>query len=643
MNPIEETIAQITWPDEAAQAKVRHILQENSDLAGSLGKLSAILLKYVGIIRNSQPCPPKKCTIICCADHGVAAMGVSAYPPQTTLQMTRNYLVSRGAAANALANYAGSKLAVADLGISADAGHLPGLIPARIAAGTCNSAKGPAMTHEEALRSIAAGIQLAEKGIQQGFRCFLPGEMGIANTTSSAAIAAVCCKLTPEEAAGRGTNISDARLQKKIAVIHQILQANQPDPADGIDILAKVGGFEFGAICGIILGAAAHHACVILDGFNTGAAALIAQRLCPRVTSYIIASHLAAEKAHRAVLAQLGLTAGMDLGLRLGEACGSSIMAHMLDAAISAYHEIQDGTIQPPTDNTSHAAIYLDEQMPSDLRALSDKTFGFYLDTIPSLHKTAMAACQKRIDNLAKPIYCLGCLEAIAAELAGILDDERPAKKLAMGLIAFTPSQASPSRFRLLHAFTEHINAETVVLAHIRKTCTDSEAFEFGRIQGEEISLGCTCVGIALMDENDTPCHTKAAQLKAALCRPDGSLRYPAEEFLSHVPDGLHHDAAAVLGAIFAVAHSSSLAVIDNEAIEIISRYAEQLYPDIRPFILHVQPAMLQLGITASGIVACLGLSIVQAALFMLNDMKSFAETKVSIADDGPGAGKQQA
>ena len=173
-------------------------------------------------------------------------MKVSAYPPSTTVQMTTNYLISRGAVANALSNFAGSDLLVADLGIAAPMEHLPGLLQKKIAFGTKNCAEGAAMTRAQAIEAIEIGIELAAAGVKNGVRCFLPGEMGIANTTSSACVAAVFCDLTPEAATGRGTNISDARLKVKIDVVREALRVNQPDPKDGIDVLAKVGGFEIG-------------------------------------------------------------------------------------------------------------------------------------------------------------------------------------------------------------------------------------------------------------------------------------------------------------------------------------------------------------------------------------------------------------
>ena len=316
MLSLSETIARIEPTDatlgEAAAAQLR--TPEGEDRG--LGVLTTLLARYAAAICNASPTRPQKQTIICCADHGVAAMKVSAYPPSTTVQMTANYLISRGAVANALSNFAGSELIVADLGIAAPTAHLPGLLPKKIAFGTKNCAKGPAMSRRQAVEAIEIGIELAAAGVKKGVRCFLPGEMGIANTTSSACVAAVFCDLSPEAATGRGTNISDARLKVKIDVVRQALRVNRPDAGDGLDVLAKVGGFEIGCITGIILGAAAHHAVIVIDGFNTAAAALIAQALSPLSAHYLMASHQAAEPAHGAMLKKLGLAPYMDMAFR---------------------------------------------------------------------------------------------------------------------------------------------------------------------------------------------------------------------------------------------------------------------------------------------------------------------------------------
>ena len=633
MSLLEDTIAKIQPPDEATGKAVRTRLQELLGADKPLGVLGELLEKYAAITGDEEPSPPKKCTIVCCGDHGVAEMNVSAYPPSTTVQMTANYLISRGTTANALSNFSGAELLVADLGIAADTEWIPGLIQRKIASGTKNCAKGPAMTHEEAIRALETGVELAEKCAADGCRCFLPGEMGIANTTSSACVAAALCGLTPEQATGRGTNISDERLKTKIEVVRQALEINRPNPTDGLDILSKVGGFEIGCIAGIILGAAAHHGLVVLDGFNTGAAALIAQAICPLTPHYLMGSHLAAEPAHRAMLQKLGLRPYMDMKFRLGEATGSSIAVNLLDAAITAFGCLHLGA---KDDFFEH------ETMPPKTVPLTNKTFDFYLDTFPSLSRTAMEACRLRVDNLSKPIYCLDYLEEIAVELAGILDEERPPSDMKRTLLVFSDEEIAGVRHRLTAAFAKHAEAD-VKIARLRPDRPLTDAFDFGRETAENITFSSSLLALALTESDKEDAFGRKAKLmRESLLNEDGSLRFEPQDFLSHVPKELQADTAALLGAMIAGAHNRALIVLDDEATEIVARYAEALCPALSPYVLHVQPALLQLDVKIpGGAIACLGLKLVDAALHMLNDMKTFAEAKVPVANDGPGAGRQ--
>ena len=547
--------------------------------------------------------------------------------------MTANYLVSRGAVANALSNFAESELLVADLGIAASTDNLPGLINRKIAYGTKDFVKGPAMTREEAIRSLETGIELANKCAEDGCCCFLPGEMGIANTTSSACVVATFCGLTPEEATGRGTNISDDRLAHKIEVVRKALDVNKPDPSDGIDVLSKVGGFEIGAIAGIILGAAAHHAFVVLDGFNTGAAALIANALSPLVPHYLMGSHIAAEPGHIATLKKLGIKTYMDMKFNLGEATGSSIAVDLLDAAVLARNSLE---------GDAEGSQFFLEAMPPTAPRITDKTFNFYLKTFPHLSKEAMDKCQFRIDNLAKPIYCCGYLEQIAVELAGIIDDERPGLDTGRALVVFADGEISPAQHQLTKAFADHAHAD-VTVAHLRSDRPLTEAFDFGRTTAEDITFSVPILALALTEKNPSDkVGTKAKRLHDALVGDDGSLKYDASKFLNETPKDLQSDVAAMLGAMIAAAHNNSLIVLDDESTEIIARYLEELCPEISPYILHTQPALLKLNMTVpGGPIACLGIKIIDAALHMLNDMKTFTEARVSAAENGPGHGRQ--
>ncbi|MBP2653694.1 MAG: nicotinate-nucleotide/dimethylbenzimidazole phosphoribosyltransferase [Firmicutes bacterium] len=331
---LAETLSEIAPLDAAVMQVVEKRFDNLSKLQGSLGRLEDMVVQYAGIIGDERPSIPRKCMVLACADHGVAKLGISAYPVETTMQMTRNYLVSKGAGANAMAKFSKADMVVIDMGIAGDMSDVPGLLHHKIAWGTKNFTEGPAMTRTEAISAIETGITVVDELVERGYRCFSLGEMGIGNTTSSAAITAAFEGLTPKEATGRGTGISDRRMRVKIAAVRQALAINNPDPEDGIDILAKVGGFELGALAGVILAAAAKRCIVVIDGFNATAAGLIANSLSPLCKGFMLASHLSAEPAHAKMLRVLGLEAYIDMGLRLGEGAGASLAMHLLDISI---------------------------------------------------------------------------------------------------------------------------------------------------------------------------------------------------------------------------------------------------------------------------------------------------------------------
>nr|WP_315410023.1 nicotinate-nucleotide--dimethylbenzimidazole phosphoribosyltransferase [uncultured Selenomonas sp.] len=658
---VHDTIRDIEPPDDRAGENMQCALQEKLPQGVGLGALAALLDRYMCATKSTWEHleKPKKCTLICCADHGVADQQVSAYPPETTAQMTANYLLVKGAVANALANFSRSDLHVADLGIKAPLPPLPSLIDRKIAHGTKNSAKGAAMTRAEALRSLAVGIRLAEDFTAEGCRCFLPGEMGISNTTASAAIAACLCRLTPEQATGRGTNISDERLKKKIEVVRQILAVNRPDASDGIDVLQKVGGFELGCIAGLILGAARRRAVVILDGFNTGAAALIAEALAPAVTGYLLPSHLAAEPAHAAILKKLDLTPYMDMRFRLGEATGSSIVADFLDAAIEAAKSLFAEDAAASDDKEAHvwkrkaaADAAQAKDAPDEMKAMSyrflskslsddadDAPDDLALPSFPALDTIAMAASQKRIDSLAKPIYSLGRLEELAVRLAGVTGEARPPLGARRALLIFAAKEPSAQQKRLISAFSAHAEAP-VTLALLDWDSKPAEAFAFGQKIARELAADGSLLGLSLAAETDEKAREKAA-------RYDEAFR-PAKEgtaslnLLQNLSPALQREAAALLGALCAAAESRCLVLLDDPATESVAHLAETLAPTLKPYLLHVQSDYLALALPAScGIAASLGMRLVDAALHMENDMKTFAETAVAVAADGPGKGRQ--
>ncbi len=620
-----------------------------------LGRLLHILQRYLQATRchvneKSPSLAPleklKKCTIICCADHGVAKMRLSAYPPETTAQMTANYLLSKGASANALADFAKSDLFVVDLGIKEPLPPLPDLIDRKIARGTKNSAKGPAMTRKEAIRSLAIGIDLAKDLIAKGYRCFLPGEMGIANTTTSAAITACLCQQTPEQATGRGTNISEKRLQKKIEVVRQILKINHPDPHDGIDVLQKVGGFEFGCIAGIILGAALKRALVILDGVNTGAAALIAQALAPASKDVLLPSHISLEPAHAAILKKLALTPYMDMRFRLGEAIGSSIIADFLDATLNACQYTSDSiaaTKEPALKNTQRVLKATNiVQNTSDADAVIDAfddAAAICLPTFPKPDTFAMSCCQKRLNSLLKPIYSLGKLEELSVHLAGITHDPRPTLKTKRALLVFTTKKLSEPQKQLTTAFSAHTNAP-VTFVQLALDSTAAAAFTYGQKIALEMVKDCAILGISLAAPTEKAAQKKAASLKKILCSPKDAT--PSLDTLRQLSPTLQIEAAALLGAFCAAGTNRTLIVLDDPAGESIARYAKRLSPTISPYLLYLQRDIFPLFLAAScGIAATLGIRLIDAALYVLNDMKTFAQTAVAAADDGPGRGQQ--
>lgn len=339
MGLLDETVTQIRPLDEGAMEEAATRWKDLYLGMGDLGKMETMVTQFAGITGEAIPSIPKCCTVIACADHGVYKEGVSAYPQSTTVGMTRAYVEAKGASANAMAYYAGADMVVVDMGINADMSGVPGLLDRKIAWGTKDIAEGPAMTREEAIRSIETGIEIAEEKIREGYRLFTIGEMGISNTTSSACILGTFNHWNALEVTGRGTNISDERLRHKVEVVQTAMDVNHPDPKDGLDVLSKVGGFEFGCMAGVILGAAAGHGMTIIDGFNTTASAFIAKALAPEAVHYLMASHLSLEQAHKKSLAALGLTEYIDLDFRLGESVGAGIQTKMFDLALSVYRE----------------------------------------------------------------------------------------------------------------------------------------------------------------------------------------------------------------------------------------------------------------------------------------------------------------
>ena len=331
MRLLEEALQKISAPNLEVMNKVQEKLAVLDLPQGGLGRLENMVQRYAGIMGQISPAEPKNCMVITSADHGVAKQGISAYPIETTMHMTANYLISKGGSANAFANYCGADMVVADLGVAGDLSHVPGLLHKKIAYGTEDFTQGPAMTREQAIQAIETGIEIVNEKVKQGYTCFSLGEMGIGNTTASAAIVGAFTGLPPETVTGPGTGISDSRLQVKIDVVRRGLAINKPDVQDGIDVLSKVGGFEIGGLTGVVIGAAANGCAVVIDGLNTTASALIANAMHPMCKEYMFASHLSGEPAHIIALNLLNLQPCVDMKVRLGEAIGASVVMEMLD------------------------------------------------------------------------------------------------------------------------------------------------------------------------------------------------------------------------------------------------------------------------------------------------------------------------
>lgn len=329
----------IVPPDEAAAAAARARQDTLTKPPGSLGRLEALSIQLAGVARQAQPVIKDKAIITMAGDHGVVAEGVSAFPQEVTPQMVINFLHG-GAAINVLARHVGARVVIVDMGVAGDLPDHPDLVVKKVAPGTENMAKGPAMTREQAEQAIRAGVEVVEAEIARGLDIVGTGEMGIGNTTPSAAICAVLTGETPAVICGRGTGVDDSGLQRKVDAVERAIAVNQPDPADGLDVLAKVGGYEIGGLAGVILGAAANGIPVMVDGFISTAAAMIAVAIEPGVRPYLIAAHRSKERGHGIMLEWLQLDPLLDFDLRLGEGTGAALGISLAEAACRVLSEM---------------------------------------------------------------------------------------------------------------------------------------------------------------------------------------------------------------------------------------------------------------------------------------------------------------
>ncbi len=341
MNLLETTIQKITSQDSNARKLARARLDQLIMPHWALGRLLDLAEDLAGITGSLRPVVQRKTIVTMAGDHGVVAEGVSAYPQEVTPQMVHG-IVAGVAGVNALSRQAGAQVIAVDMGVAGDLSEFAAsgkMISKKIAAGTKNMAIGPAMSRDEAIRALEAGIDIAIE-LGSSVDVFGTGDMGIGNTTPSSAIVAVLSGCPVAEVTGRGTGVNDSQLEQKIRVIEKSIKVNQPDKNDGLDILAKIGGFEIGGIAGLILGAASLKKPVVVDGFISTAGALIAHALAPASAQYMIAAHRSVEKGHRVALDILGKKPLIDLDLRLGEGTGAALAMNFVEAAVRVLTEV---------------------------------------------------------------------------------------------------------------------------------------------------------------------------------------------------------------------------------------------------------------------------------------------------------------
>ncbi|MEU5307438.1 nicotinate-nucleotide--dimethylbenzimidazole phosphoribosyltransferase [Streptomyces sp. NPDC021562] len=337
---LAETVASVRPLDAKALGEAWERQKRMTKPAGALGMLEIISAQLSGLSRQCPPPIPEPAAVaIFAGDHGVHAQGVTPWPQEVTAQMVANFL-GGGAVCNAFAGQVGAEVCVVDVGVAAELPATPGLLPRKVRAGTSDMTTGPAMTREEAKQAIEVGIETARDLVAAGNKALLTGEMGIANTTASAALISVFTGADPAEVTGRGTGINDETLARKTEVVRRALELHQPDPADPIGVLAAVGGFEHAAMVGLLLGGASLRTPVILDGVSAGAAALVARAIAPEVLAACIAGHRSAEPGHVAALNKLGLRPLVDLDLRLGEGTGALLALPLVQSTARAMHEV---------------------------------------------------------------------------------------------------------------------------------------------------------------------------------------------------------------------------------------------------------------------------------------------------------------
>ena len=331
MRLLTKLLDAIGGPQAAAAAEAQRHLDTLTKPPGSLGRLEELAVRLAAV---SGRAPRVSAPVIFtfAADHGVVAEGVSAYPSEVTAQMVYNFLRG-GAAINVLARHGGIEVGVVDAGVDADLDDAPGLIRSKVVRGAANFTRGPAMTRDEAIRSVTIGIELARAAAAEGIELLGIGEMGIGNTTAASAIAATLTESAPEAVIGYGAGVDDAGLRRKISAVKRALEINRPDRTDALDVLAKVGGAEIGVMAGLALGAAAERIPVVADGFISTSAAALACVFCRNMRDYLFLGHRSPERGHDSLIEFIGQRPLLDLQMRLGEGTGAALAMHIIGAA----------------------------------------------------------------------------------------------------------------------------------------------------------------------------------------------------------------------------------------------------------------------------------------------------------------------
>jgi len=336
---LENLIKRVKPPDNASREAARRRLDSLTKPRGSLGALEDLAAQIAGIRGEAIPRIKDKAIIIMAADHGVTARGVSLYPQEVTRQMALNFAAG-GAAINVLSRMAGARVVIVDMGVNGGLPSYEGIACKMIDFGTGDMSAGPAMSREQAVDALLAGAEVVENELAAGLDIFGTGDMGIGNTTSASAITSAMTGKAAREVTGRGTGIGDEQLEHKIKIIEQSLAVNRPDPSDAIGVLQKVGGFEIGGLAGAMIAGAANRIPVVIDGFISGAAALIAAGICPQIKNHLIAAHLSAERGHAACLEHLGLRPLLELDLRLGEGTGAALGIFLAECSVNLMRDM---------------------------------------------------------------------------------------------------------------------------------------------------------------------------------------------------------------------------------------------------------------------------------------------------------------